>query len=221
MNSMVLTTIRKTITKSPYFANILANGDDDVVRTMLESFGIPNASDDDILQTRTLAQSMQSAMSGAGTGPSPVQPLAQDKNTTSVIRNIAMMDPKVMAAVGVAQLASNAIRSFGDYQEDKANRLASAILSGYRDHSDAQDQRFGASRRDKANAAWAQRRMLKGSKAKHITQPIADAADKIIGLFVGNDQAARSIDSAKQIGGQMTGAWADVTNQHRNQMGWS
>lgn len=128
---------------------------------------------------------------------STMQPLS---NYETSARDLFVDKPaKMLAKIGINAI-SNGAKAAGGMVENNANRLATAILEGYRQHSDAQDQRFGASARDKANAMWAQNKVRSGTNSKLIANAISDTLDRGLNMYEQQDLAAKQLAMTEATG---------------------
>lgn len=167
-----------------------------------------NPTDEDVRDFADLAGAFRERQSNAG------QPLSNDdilqqaearmQNAKDLYegpaRDLFVDSPAKMAAkVGINAL-SNGVRAAGGMAENNGNRLAAAILEGYRQHSDAQDQRFGPSARDKANAMWAQNKMRTGTNKNLAANAISNTLDRGLNMYEQQDLAAKQLAMTEATG---------------------
>lgn len=148
--------------------------------------------DEDVRDFADLAGAFSDRQSSErqSTMQSTMQPLS---NYETSARDLFVDKPeKMLAKIGINAI-SNGAKAAGGIAENNANRLATAILEGYRQHSDAQDQRFGASARDKANAMWAQNKARSGTNSKLIANAISDTLDRGLNMYEQQDLAAKQL----------------------------
>lgn len=106
---------------------------------------------------------------------------------------------KMATKIGINAL-SNGVKAAGGIAENNSNRLAAAILEGYRQHSDAQDQRYGPSARDKANAMWAQNKMRTGTNKNIIGNALGNTLDRGLNMYEMQDLAAKQLAMTEATG---------------------
>ena len=106
---------------------------------------------------------------------------------------------KMTAKIGINAL-SNGVKAAGGMAENNGNRLATAILEGYRQHSDAQNQRFGPSARDKANAMWAQNKARTGKNINLAANAISSTLDRGLNIYEQQDLAAKQLAMTEATG---------------------
>lgn len=191
-------------------AGKITNSTSSMGKSILQGIGGKNynPTDEDVRDFADLAGAFRERQSAAG------QPLSNDEilqqaevrmqNAKDLYegpaRDLFVDSPAKMATkVGINAL-SNGLRAVGEKSANDSSRLAAAILEGYRQHSGAQDQHFGPSARDKANAMWAQNKLRTGTNKNIAANAISNTLDKGLNMYEQQDLAAKQLAMTEATG---------------------
>ena len=191
-------------------AGKLTDGASSLGRGILKGIGGKgyDPTDEDVRDFADLASAFRERQSNAGQPLNNDEILQQAKTRMQNARDLYngpaselfVDSPEKMASKVITNAVSNGIRAAGEMAENNGNRLAAAILAGYRQHSDAQDQRFGPSARDKANAMWAQNKIRNGINKKLMANAVSNTLDRGLNMREQQELAAKQLAMTEATG---------------------
>ena len=205
-----------------------AAGDKSTLSMLFNAAGLPDPSDDDLNDLKTIAGLFGTVIDDSG-DKGKYQSDWTDKDTMDQLQkerknmyNLITGGAKERAIKAGVQAVGQLARAGGEIAANNGNRLAAAILAANRTNSVRQNDIYGPSRKEKAAEAWGQDRIRRGNNWKIIGDKVGDFVDKVLGTYqvasatAGNaaltrelaregmgqgafDQLGRSITAAKNI----------------------
>ena len=217
MDSGTAMTLLKILSSNQYkdVAKGAAAGDRSTLSMLFNAAGLPDPSDDDLNDLKTIAGLFGTVIDDSGdkgkyqsdwTDPNTMDQLQRERKSMRELITGTSKERAIKAGVqAVGQLA----RAGGDIAANNSNRLAAALMAANRTNSARQNDIYGPSRKEKATEAWGQDKIRRGDNWQIALNKFGDFVDKVLGTYQIADTTAGNAALTRELAreGMSSGAF--------------
>ena len=220
MDSGTAMTLLKLLSSDKFkdVAKGAAAGDKSALSMLFNAAGLPDPSDDDLNDLKTIAGLFGTVIDDSGdkgkyqsdwTDKDTIEQLHKERNA---MRGLITGTPQEMAIKAGVQAIGQLARAGGDIAANNGNRLAAALMAANRTNSARQNDIYGPSRKEKATEAWGQDRIRRGNNWQIGLNKVGDFVDKVLGTYQVADATAGNSALTRELAkeGMSSGAFETI-----------